>query len=268
MKARIAALWRYPVKSCAGESVQHLQLDDQGWPLGDRGWAIADAASELTWMGAHARLALVQASLSASGLGLRLRGQSEAVLAEDGPAITVRAWNAERADFDILSAHDAGDAAASLLQAATGAPLRLVRLATDAQRRPGTNALHIVGDGSLAAWAADCHRPPQGMDRRVRANIVLTGEDGAELPPFLEDLATELRIGGLRLQRTQPCVRCVVPGMDPSTGTSQAEVLDALNRLSLNRLPNAPVQFGTYARGLGAGRLQVGDEVELELEFG
>lgn len=268
MKARIAALWRYPVKSCAGESVQHLDLDDQGWPLGDRGWAIANAAGELTWMGAHARLALVQASLSDNGLELHLQGQAEAALAEDGPPVTVRAWNAERADFDALSAHDAGDATAALLQAATGAPLRLVRLAIEAQRRPGTNALHIVGDGSLAAWAADCHPPPRGMDRRARANIVLTGDDGAELQPFLEDLASELRLGSLRLRRTQPCIRCVAPGVDPSTGESQPQVLDALNQLSLTRLPNAPVQFGTYALALSAGRLQVGDEVELELDFG
>lgn len=267
MQARIAALWRFPIKACAAESVPHLDLDAEGWPEGDRAWAVINEQGELTWMGSHPRLAQVHSRLTPQGLHLWQVGQSEPTAAEPGAALRVRAWNPQREDFDVLDAQDGGDAAAALLQAATGAPLRLVRLAHAAQRRPGTNALHLVGDGSLAAWAADSPVPATDLDRRTRANIVLTGADGTELPPFLEELATDLQGPGLHLQRTEPCLRCVVPGLDPHTGEARTEILDALNRQSLQRLPGRPVQFGVYVRATGAGRLQVGDELTLELDF-
>ena len=63
-------------------------------------------------------------------------------------------------------------------------------------------------------------------------------------------------------------MRCVVPTVDPATGEPQPPALDALTRLSAERAPGAPVQFGIYVLGGGAGRLTVGDRVELTLDFG
>ncbi|MBW8894443.1 MAG: MOSC N-terminal beta barrel domain-containing protein, partial [Burkholderiales bacterium] len=118
--ARIAGLWRYPVKSCAAEAVDSLQLDADGWPVGDRGWGIVDAAGELTWMGAHPRLALVHARPLGSDLQLQALGRSMTVPGEGGDALEVRSWNGERQDFDVLQVWDAGEDAAALLKATTG----------------------------------------------------------------------------------------------------------------------------------------------------
>jgi len=41
---RVAALWRYPVKSMLGESLQCLSVDRRGG-CGDRGWALWDHAT-------------------------------------------------------------------------------------------------------------------------------------------------------------------------------------------------------------------------------
>jgi uncharacterized protein len=265
--ARIAGLWRYPVKSCAGEAVDTLQLDADGWPVGDRGWGIVDAGGELTWMGAHARLALVHARLAGSDLELQGAGRSLTVPGEGGAALEVRGWNGERQVFDVLQAWDAGTDAAALLKATTGEPLRLVRLSIEAQRRPMLNALHVVGNGSLQAWRDALTQPLHGLDQRVRPNLLLCAEDGGELPPFIEDLLTTARIGALSLHRTTACVRCVVPTVDPDSGQTQPFALDALTRLSAERAPGAPVQFGVYARGDGAGLLRVGDRIELTLDF-
>ena len=266
--ARIAGLWRYPVKSCAGEAVESLRLDADGWPEGDRGWGVADAAGELTWMGAHPRLALIGTALTADSLELKAGGRSLTVALDAGEATTLRGWNGERQAFDILDAWDAGDDAAALLRATTGERLRLVRLSIEAQRRPILNALHIVGDGSLQAWseamAQRLNRPAQ----RARPNLLLRADDGDALPPFIEDILKEARVGGLTLSRTTACVRCVVPTVDPATGEPHPPALDALTRLSSERAPGAPVQFGIYARGRGAGELRVGDRVELSLNFG
>jgi uncharacterized protein len=266
--ARVARLWRYPVKSCAGEAVDTLQLDADGWPVGDRGWGIVDAGGELTWMGAHPRLALVHARLLASDLELQAAGHSLTVPGDGGAALEVRSWNGERQDFDVLQAWDAGEDAAALLKATTGEPLRLVRLSIEAQRRPLLNALHVVGDGSLQAWQNALTQPLHGLDQRVRPNLLLCAEDGGELPPFIEDLVTAARIGTLDLHRTTACVRCIVPTVDPASGQTQASALETLTQLSAERAPGAPVQFGVYARGDGPGVLQVGDRVELTLNFG
>lgn len=266
--ARIAALWRYPVKSCAGESVGSLALDADGWPEGDRGWGIVDAAGELSWMGAHPRLALVGARLTPTGVELRAQGGTVAVTSDKGEAIGIRAWNGERQDFDRLQGWDAGDDAAALLRATTGARLRLVRLSAAAQRRAGLNAMHLVGEGSLRAWSDAMAQPLNRPAERARPNVLLRAEDGDDLLPFIEDILTEARIGdALTLRRTSPCVRCVVPTVDPASGEPQPPALDVLTRLSADRAPGAPVQFGIYVHGSGAGLISVGDRVELTLDF-
>jgi uncharacterized protein YcbX len=267
--ARIAGLWRYPVKSCAGEAMDILRLDAEGWPEGDRGWGIMDAAGELSWMGAHPRLALVAARLHGNDLELKAAGQTLVVAGEGGHAVELRAWNGDRQAFDRLQAWDAGDAAAALLRAVAGAPLRLVRLSAAAQRRPGLNTLHLVGEGSLQAWSDASPAPLQHAAERARPNLLLTAEPGQALTPFIEDLLTEARLDrGLVLRRTQPCIRCVVPTVDPASGDAQPAVLDTLVRLSAERAPGAPVQFGVYLRASGAGLLRVGDRVEVDLDFG
>jgi uncharacterized protein YcbX len=266
--ARIGALWRYPVKACAGEAVDSLELDAEGWPEGDRGWAIADAAGELTWMGAHPRLALLQTRLTPERLEIKAGGRATSLAHDAGHPVELRAWNDARKDFDALTGWDAGDDAAALLRATTGERLRLVRLSAEAQRRPGLNALHLVGDGSLQAWRGALAWPLTGLAQRSRANLLLQGDDGQELPAFIEDILIEMRVGPLTLKRTAPCVRCVVPTVDPASAEPQPQALDALTRLSAERAPGEPVRFGVYLGGGGAGRLQVGDRVELSLDFG
>jgi uncharacterized protein YcbX len=270
--ARIGALWRYPVKACAGESVQALKLDAGGWPEGDRVWAIADATGELTWMGAHPRLALVSARLTPECLTLHAGGRTLELEPDTGTAAELRAWNGDKQGFDHFSGWDAGDDAAALLRATTGERLRLVRLSAEAQRRPGLNALHLVGNSSLQAWQeALGDAPPQplsGLALRARPNLVLQAEDGGELPAFIEDIVVDLRVGELTFKRTLPCVRCVVPTVDPVSAEPQPLMLDVLTRLSAERAPGAPVQFGVYLAGSGGGRVSVGDRVELTLDFG
>ena len=268
LTAHIAGLWRYPVKSCAGEAVSALRLDAQGWPEGDRSWGIVDAAGELTWMGAHPRLALVSARWLDDAVELQAQGRTLELAASAGFEVSVRGWNGERQDFDLLQAWDAGDDAAALLQQATGTPLRLVRLSLAAQRRPVLNALHLIGDGSLQAWQAALASPLSDPARRARPNVLLAAEDGGSLTPFIEDLMTEACIGPLTLRRTGPCVRCVMTTIDPATAVARPDALEALARLSAERAPGEPVQFGIYARANGAATLQVGDRVELTLDLG
>lgn len=267
------ALYVYPVKACAGMPVQELELDAGGGAAGDRGWAIVNADGEVTWQGSYPRLALVHPRVAGARLSLAAPGADEVVAPADGAlaACRVKIWNDLGARHDSFDAADAGDAIAAWLERVVGAPLRLVRLGEAARRREGTNALHLVFSPSLAAvddHLAKAGRPPADP-RRYRPNIVLSVPAGQGVE-FIEESLEALEWLGAgastRLEITAPCVRCVVPNVDPASADVDDAVGDVLARLSQQRRPGGTV-FGVYARGAAGARLRVGDTARMALAF-
>jgi uncharacterized protein len=267
------ALYLYPVKACAGMPVRELQLDAGGGAAGDRAWAIVDADGAVTWQGSHPRLALVHPRMAGARLSLGAPGVGEITAPADEALAPcrVRIWNDLGARHDSFDAADAGDAVAAWLQRVAGAPLRLVRLGDAARHREGTNALHLVFSPSVAAvdaQLASAGRPPADP-RRYRPNIVLSvpASDGVE---FIEESLEALEWPGgaapTRLEITAPCVRCVVPNVDPASAGVDDAVGDALARLSRQRRPGATV-FGVYARGPAGARLRLGDTARMVPAF-
>ena len=266
------ALFVYPVKACAGVAVDALELDDRGAPASDRRWAIVDAKAEVTWQGAHPRLALVRPQLATTGLQLHADGFAAVAT----PALsalrprTVKIWNDAAARHDMFEAADAGDAVAAWLADVVGPGLRLVRLSDAAVARDGPAALHLVFSGSVAA--VDAHLAgaghPSADARRYRPNILLSAPTGETLDAFVEDAVQALEwAGATRLEITSPCIRCVVPNVDPVTAEVAPATLMALEDLSQRRQPGGPTAFGVYARGQAGARLRVGDLARLELAF-
>ena len=297
LSAVATGLFVYPVKACAGVPVDALALDAQGGAAGDRSWAIVDAEGIVTWQGAHPRLALVaprflgvdeasreggrpgeapspDAAVGAVRLALGAPGRETVVVPPDaalGPC-SVKIHNEATRAHDVFEAADAGNAVAGWLLAVTGAPLRLVRLGEAARRRQGVNALHLVFESSIAVVDAELAAggAPPADRRRYRPNVVLGGSE-APLDPFIEESAEALTWEHAgertRLEVTAPCVRCIVPNVDPATGTIADATGDALAALSQRRHPGAPVAFGIYARGEPGARLALGDRATLTLAF-
>lgn len=271
MQARIQSLWRYPVKSCSGESLKTLVVDAEGRPVGDRRWAVVNSAAELQWMGGLPRLTWVQArQVGEAGLHLLGRDGSELTLAPHaGRSVTIRAWDDTAKQWNSFEALDAGPEAAALLMRATGEPLSLVRLSEDCARHLAPNPIHLISQTTLDAWqqaTPDVHM----RARRARVNLMLEPLDrseGEDFPPFLEEQALRLSAPEAQLDITGPCVRCVMPSIDPATAVLDDRFGQSLAALSQQRQPNGPTVFGVYARGVGAGRLTVGDVVTLELNF-
>ena len=268
-----AALYVYPVKGCAALPVPELVLDARGGAAGDRGWAVVDAQDTVTWQGAHARLALVRPAFAGDGLRLAAEG----VEAVDTPAALVpcqvKLWNDLTARHDVFDAADAGPAVAAWLQRVVGAPLRLVRLGEAACAREGRNALHLVFSASVAAvdaQRAGTGRPPADP-LRYRPNIVLALPAGEAGVDFIEESLAALEwqgeAGASRLDITAPCVRCVVPNVDPRSADVDETVLDTLAQLSRQRRVDATIVFGVYARGTAGARLRVGDAARMALAF-
>ena len=181
----------------------------------------------------------------------------------------VKFWNDAGARHDTFDADDAGDAVAAWLERVVGAPLRLVRLGEAALAREGTNALHLVFEPSVAAVDADARRAgvPPTDPRRFRPNIVLAMPGGtAFIEESVEALEWQADSATTRLEITTPCVRCVVPNVDPDSAGVDNGFGDTLTQLSQQRRPG-PTIFGIYARGAAGSRLRVGDSARLALAF-
>ncbi len=276
---RVQALFLYPIKACAGLPVSRLVADARGHITGDREWAIVDAQGEVTWQGAHPRLALVRPALHEGAL--RLSATGHAFLALQDPALgtprTVRWWNDSTKRNEEHLVHDAGDDAAAWLQQVTGAPLRLVRFGPQALVRPGLNPLHLVSSASvteLCAQLGGSMASPSAADAmvaRLRPNVLLRGDPAQAWWPFLEERAR--RFHGTTGKRawsmpvTGHCIRCVVPGVDPATGQMDDAVPQALAQLSAQRFPGGPSCFGVYAAPPPGETIGLHDVLHAELDF-
>ena len=121
---------------------------------------------------------------------------------------------------------------------------------------------------AVDAHLANAGRPPADP-RRYRPNVVLSVPAGRGVE-FIEESLEALEwlgsAGSTRLEITAPCVRCVVPNVDPASADVDDAVGDALARLSQQRRPGGTV-FGVYARGAAGARLRLGDTARMALAF-
>ena len=227
---RVAALWRYPVKSMAGE---RLDVADVSWHglAGDRRWAFirdGQVRSGFPWLTirelpelalyrprfADAERPDASMTLVRTPTGGEIDVADPALGAELGPGVRVIKQN--RGVFDTM-------------------PLSLLSMQT-------VSALGRLVGAELTAV-------------RFRPNIVIdTGGGG-----FPEDswVGRIVRIGRLRMRIDQRDQRCVLVTIDPETLERNPEVLRAI---TLHR----DAKLGVYGSAVEPGRITVGDAVELE----
>ncbi|WP_374565079.1 MOSC domain-containing protein [Ideonella sp.] len=271
LEARVDALFIYPVKACGALRVERLDIAPSGLIAGDREWAVVDEKGEVTWQGAHPRLALVRPTLDGGVLRLTAPGEAVVLAAAERPR-PVQMWNDSVKMMETFAAFDAGDAAAALLQQTTGAPLRLVRFGPEALARRGIYPLHLLNAASLGELNA--HLAGQGLAEaealRFRPNLLL-GAAAEPLLPFIEEQVTRLH-GGEGERRWQmpvsaPCIRCVVPGVSPVSGEVNGALPPAVAQLSGQRFPGSPSIFGVYAAPTPGTQIRLGERLWLELAF-
>ena len=233
---RVAALWRYPVKSMAAEELGGAEVSWHGL-AGDRRWAFirdGQVRSGFPWLTirerpelAHYRPRFAEPGRpSASAVLVRTLSGGEldvadpALAAELGPGVRVIKQN--RGVFDTM-------------------PLSLLT----------TQALASLGRLTGAELAAGRFRPNILVDTSRGADA--TGRD------FPEDdwIGRVLRIGGLRMRVDQRDQRCVMVTIDPVTLRRDPAILRAIAR-------ERDTMFGVYGSTVTPGRVIVGDAVALE----
>ena len=227
---RVAALFRYPVKSMAPEELDCVEVSWHGL-AGDRRWAFIRAGqvrSGFPWLTirerpelAHYRPRFAEPDRpNASRTLVRTPGGTEldvadpTLAAELGPG--VRVIKQDRGVFDTM-------------------PLSLLSTQT------------LAGLGRLVG--ADL------VAERFRPNLLVDADAGE----FPEDawVGRVLRIGALRMRVDQRDQRCVMVTIDPVMLVRNPAILRAIAR-------NRDARVGVYGTTVEPGRVTVGDPVELE----
>jgi uncharacterized protein YcbX len=270
----LASLHLYPVKSCAGITLDTHELDTTGLEF-DRAWMVVDAHGEFLSQRELPRMALIQPRLRASDLVLRAPGMLALHLALDvvEHAVRVRVWD------DEVDAFDMGALAAQWCSDFLGRPARLVRFDPDARRladRDWTGALEApvqFSDGfpllvTSTASLAELNRrlgTPVTM-QRFRPNLVLDGLD-AHGEDFIDEISFD--DGAIRLRLVKPCARCSIPDVDPDSAATGHAVGDALAAYRADARLGGALTFGMNAVIVeGAGRrLHTGMFGQARLKF-
>jgi len=278
--ARIARLFVYPVKSCAGVELTQAVLTPTGLDL-DRAWMVVDEAGEWVSQRELPRMALIRPQLKTYEVVLRAAGMLALHLeieAVEQPVV-VRLWGQQ------LKAYDMGHVAAQWFSDFLGAKLRLVRFDPDERYlsdRRWTGALEaenqfsdgypllVLGESALQplnARLAAAGQAPVGIER-FRPNIVLAGFEAHD-----EDRVEGLRIdtgeGTVELKLVKPCPRCPIPNIDPATAEIHPGVGDALQAYRQDARLNGAVSFGMNAIVLaGVDQvLRAGQAVSADYQF-
>jgi uncharacterized protein len=280
VSARLARLFVYPVKSCAGVEVREAVLTETGLDL-DRAWMVVDDQGVFVTQRELPRMALVKPTLKVHEVVLRAPGMLALHLAIDTveePA-RVRLWD------DEVPAFDMGDIAAQWFSDFLGRKLRLVRFDPDHRRLSntkwtgGAEALNQFNDGypllvastaslaQLNAKLVAAGHAAVGIER-FRPNLVIDGVEAHD-----EDRLEVIRIatdgGEVQLRPVKPCPRCPIPNIDPATAEIDAIVTDTLQGYRSNAILGGAISFGMNAI-VAAGVdqvLKVGQSVAANYRF-
>jgi len=261
----LSSLYRFPLKSAAGESLQRCASDSLGL-LGDRRWMVVAAGTgRFLTQRILPRMALLQAHWQGdTALKLAAPGMPELLVRvpDDKTMRCVQVWSANPV------VPDAGETAAAWLSDFLGQACRLVYLPEDDgiqvdldYARLGEHTAFsdgfpflLIGQASLDDLARRVGRPLEML--RFRPNLVVSGAE-----PYAEDGWKRIRIGQLTFRVVKPCSRCVIPTLDPATG-ERAPDREPLNTLLSYRKGPGGVFFGQNLIAEGRGELEVGMPVE------
>ena len=244
----VVELWRYPVKSMAGEPLTQLRLGPDGVE-GDRTFALIDARTGKILTAKRAPQ-LLQASTRWLGEAVEIILPEAAPVHSDDPAASrlLSAWLGQTVRLD----RSAARAATVEYEIDSRDPTALAEFAL----LPGTFVdeapLHILSDGSLRAARA-WHPDGAWQVRRFRPNIVL----GTPLAEPVEDgwAGRHVRLGEAVVEVTGPCRRCVMVSHAQGELAKDSGILRSLTR-------QHRVGFGVYADIIRTGVVWVADVAE------
>lgn len=235
----VSRLWRWPVKSMAGEEVRALSIGPRG-AGGDRVHAVLHehkgAWRPLTAREAPRLLAWRAAYPFNLDAGLDPANPPHAIVTEPSGAHSWR-WGDPRLR--------------SALERDLGRTVRLERDTGGVPDVPGTVLLTVAG--TLAALSHELGTDVDARRFRTNLHLELDAEPWAELAWAGAELVLER---GVRLRVDGACERCAIPTRDPDTQ-------EKWPRLLAHLAAEHGQDFGLLARVMAPGRVHVGEHVRI-----
>jgi uncharacterized protein len=258
----LSGLYVYPIKSCAGISLDSVELISTGL-LHDRRWMLVDESGEFMSQRAHPRMALISTHLSDEHLTVSAPGMPDLLipfLQGNGNLIDVEVWG------DVNKGALVGEGADRWFGEFLRFPCRLVRKPED-DLRPVDSIYAANGDQvSFADGFAFLLISEASLDdlnsrledplpmNRFRPNFVVSGCDA-----FAEDGWGRLHIGGVPFRVAEGCPRCAITTTNQGTGERGKE---PLRTLATYRKFDGEVYFGRNLIHDALGTVRLGDTVE------
>ena len=235
----VSRLWRWPVKSMAGEELRALSVGPRGVG-GDRTHAVLHehkgAWRPLTAREAPRLLAWQAAYPFNLDAGLDPASPPHAIVSEPDGNHSWR-WGDPRLR--------------SALERDLGRPVRLERDLGGIPDVPGTVLVTVAG--SLAALASELATEVDARRFRPNLHLELDAEPWAEAGWAGAEIELE---GGVRLRVDGTCERCAIPTRDPDTQQKWPELLKHLTA-------EHGQDFGLLARVVVPGRVHAGGQVRI-----
>ncbi len=250
---RVAAIYRYPIKSLDGESLDSVELLENAGMQGDRQFAIVDEAGQLVHAKRSPLLHRVRSEVDIPSRSFQLRTSDSSVAGS---------WDSKE-DRENLNAW---------LSACLDLPVSVAE--NDSGGFPDdldANGPTLVGTESRRAVAEWFSLPVEEIQRRFRFNIEFETSE-----PFEEDgwlmaagePGCQIQIGSATLELVRACQRCVVPTRDSHTGAVGSLFSKQFSQ-SRETLPveTERSQFDHYYRFslnthvVEGGRISIGDTV-------
>lgn len=249
MTIAVSAIFRYPVKGLAGESLRRAELQESEGIAHDRRFALAHGSTRFdgtqpTWLPKTNFLMLMREEKLAQ---LRVRFTPEdgvLVLTRNGKQV-VRAVVTEPLGRTLVSQFFAQFMAGAV----RGSP-KLVEAPGHMFSDSRQKLLSVVNLSSVRDLERVVRKPVASA--RFRANLYLEG-----LPAWEEFrwIGKTVSVGGARLRVVDPIERCAAINVDPETAARDMNLPLQLQR------GFGHVQMGVYARVEGAGNIEVDDEM-------
>lgn len=256
---RVSQIQRYPLKSCAGQSLLEARLDALGIE-GDRRLILSEPNGRFITARTEPKLLQISFTQQPNGwcathpehgsCSIELSNAHSAEVEVWGRTIratrlkAAESWFSEllgRAVFVLLN-QDAADLGEKRYPwgpiFSDGYPLLICNSAS-------LDAVNHASGGQFEM-------------SRFRANLVIDTDQ-----PWIEDGWELLEIGGARLRRHKPCERCVLITRDPVTGQKDPTQEPLRTLAQLHTGPNGEVLFGQNFSVERAGVIAVGDSVRL-----
>jgi uncharacterized protein YcbX len=262
---KVSELYRHPIKSLGGISLQSAEVTDRGLKH-DRRWLLIDENNCFFTQRDFPRMTLLITNIIDELLQISDKNNPtskiEIPIGEfTDEELQVRIWD------DTVAANLVSSKINKWFSNFLGINCKLVYMPDETKREVSKehaleNEIVSFADGYpfliIGQSALD------DLNRRLtnpvpitnfRPNIVFTGGDA-----FEEDNWSEIRIGDMTFFAVKPCARCVITTIDQETAEKNKEPLATLSTF---RRRGSKILFGENLIHKGTGQINVGDEIKI-----